>query len=206
MGTLGKTTGLAGALFSHVQLRVLRLFLGHPDRAYQISEVIRLASSGRGAVQRELEKLTTAGILTFTNFGSRKSYQANRTSPIFNELYRLILKTVGMVEPIQAALKPYRQKIDLAFVYGSIARGKDTTKSDVDLMIFGKDLSYSEVFSALQKTEKTLMRSINPNLTTAQDWRLKYANKNSFIRNVVREPKLFVIGSENDLKRIEQSR
>jgi len=206
MGKKIKPVSLASALFSQVQLRVLTLFIGQPDRTYQISDVIQLARSGHGAVQRELEKLTAAGILTLSISGKRKSYQANRTSPIFNELYRLIMKTVGMVEPIRNALEPFRQNIELAFVHGSVARGKDTAKSDIDLVVFANDLGYSEIYGALQKAEKILMRPINPAVTTVQEWQHKFVEKNSFVRKVIQQPKLFVFGTENELKRIEQPR
>jgi predicted nucleotidyltransferase len=206
MGIRKKTTGLAGALFSQVQLRVLSLLIGQPDRAYLITEVIRLAGSGRGAVQRELEKLTAAGILNLSVSGSRKSYQANRQSPIFDDLYRLIMKTVGMLEPIRRALKLYRSKIDLAFIYGSVAKGNDTAKSDIDLMIFGDHLTYGEIYRALQKAEKTVMRPINPSLMTVQEWDQKVSEQNSFVRKILQQPKLFVFGNENELKRIKQPR
>lgn len=202
----GRSASLASALFSRVQLRLLRLFMGQPDRAYQISDVIGLAHSGRGAVQRELENLSAAGILAVSISGKRKTYRANRQSPIFNELYRLIMKTVGMVEPIRAALEPFRKNIDLAFVYGSVARGKDTASSDIDLMVFGRDVGYGEIFGALQKAEKVLGRPVNPTVTSAREWRLKLAEEKSFVRKVSQQPKLFVFGTENELRRIEQSR
>jgi predicted nucleotidyltransferase len=105
------------------------------------------------------------------------------------------MKTVGMIEPIRAALKPYRDKIDLAFVYGSVAKDKDTAKSDIDLMISGNELALSEIYGALQKAEKSLMRTINPNLTTAEEWNHKVVDKNSFVRNILQQPKLFVFGT-----------
>jgi len=206
MGIKLKPVSLAGALFSQVQLRVLRLFFGQPDKTYQISDVIRLAQSGRGAVQRELEKLTAAGILSVSIAGTRKSYRANRQSPIFNELYRVIMKTVGMVEPIRNALEPFRKDIDLAFVYGSVAKGTDTAKSDIDLMVFAHATGYSEIYGALQKAEKILMRPINPTVTTIQEWQHKFSGKNSFVRKVAQQPKLFIFGTADELKRIEQSR
>lgn len=206
MGKKHQSAGLAGALFSQVQLRVMRLFMAHPDRSYQISDVIALADSGRGAVQRELERLTAAGILTVSMAGKRKGYRANRQSPIFNELYRLIMKTVGMVDPIRAALEPFRENIELAFVYGSVATGTDTARSDIDLMVFGKDVSYAEIYGALQKAEKVLNRPINPTITSSQEWRQKLSHQKSFVRGVSRQPKIFVLGSEDELSRIEQSR
>ncbi|MEA3161906.1 MAG: hypothetical protein QOD95_3454 [Gammaproteobacteria bacterium] len=134
-------------------------------------------------------------------YGNRKLYHANRESPVFNELHRLILKTVGMVDPLREALAPYRQSIASAFVYGSIAKGKDTAKSDIDVMIVADGLAYSEVFSALQKAEKDLARPINPNLMAVGDWVRKAKDKSSFVSRIFSQPKLFVFGNEDELKR-----
>jgi len=179
--------------------------MGQPDRSYQVTEVIRLAGSGRGAVQRELEKLSEAGILQLSVIGNRKVYQANRKSPIFQELSGLIMKTVGLLDPLRNALRPYTGRIEVAFVYGSVARGKDTANSDIDLMIIERDLAYSEVYGALQKAEAVLLRQVNPNLMTPDEWKQRIASRNSFVRNILRQPKLFLFGTENDLKGIGQS-
>jgi predicted nucleotidyltransferase len=191
--------GLAGALFSKVQLRVLGLLFGQTERVFSISEIIRLAGSGSGAVQRELEKLTAAGIVTMSFSGNRKLYQANRQSPIFAELHGLVRKTVGLLEPLSKALKPYQSNIDFAFVYGSVAKGTDTAKSDIDLMIIGKDITYGEIFAALQNTEKTLQRPINPNLMTPDEWRQRQSNKSAFVTKILEQPKLFILGTDNEL-------
>jgi predicted nucleotidyltransferase len=200
MGIKEQSAGLAGALFSRVQLRVLNLLIGQPDRSYQVTEVIQLAGSGRGAVQRELEKLAGAGILNLSVAGNRKIYQANRQSAIFKELHALIIKTVGLLEPLRMALKPYRPKIDVAFVYGSVATGKDTAKSDIDLMIIGHEVAYSEAYAALQKAEKILLRPVNPTLMTSIEWKEKLAHRNAFVSKILQQPKLFVFGTENELK------
>jgi predicted nucleotidyltransferase len=206
MGTHEPLSGLAGALFSRVQLRVLSLLIGQPDRSFQVIEVIRLADSGRGAVQRELEKLTRAGILSLSVSGSRKAYQANRKSPIFQELHGLILKTAGLLDPLRKALQPYNDGITAAFVFGSVAEGRDTAASDIDLMIIGNDLAYGEIYGALQKAEAALLRPVNPNLMAPEAWTKKIASHNSFVRSILRKPKLFVLGNENELKRIGQPR
>ncbi|MGQ0741211.1 MAG: nucleotidyltransferase domain-containing protein [Alphaproteobacteria bacterium] len=194
--------GLASALFSQVQLRVLNLLIGHPDHQFHASEIIRRAGSGSGAVQRELEKLSEAGILNVTTSGNRKLYQANRQSPVFSELRGLMMKTAGLVEPLRLALAPFRSNIDLAFVYGSVAKGRDTTKSDIDLMIIGQRITYSEIYVALQKTEKILLRTINPNVMTPTQWGRKLASNNSFVDKILQQPRLFVFGTEHELKRI----
>jgi predicted nucleotidyltransferase len=202
MGTKRHAAGLASALFSRVQLRVLGLFMGGPSRSYQVREVIALVGSGRGAVQRELKKLTAAGILNVSTVGTRKVYQANSQSPIYDELSGLILKTVGLLEPLRKALKTFAPNITLAFVYGSIAKGKDTAKSDIDLMIIGEEIAYSEIYGALQKAETSLLRPINPNLMNPAEWKKKVSNKNSFVSKILQQPKLFIVGTEDELKGI----
>ena len=193
-------SGLADALFSRVQQRVLGILLGHPERSFFASEIIRLAGSGSGAVQRELARLASVGIVSTTAIGQRKQYRANRISPIFNELRGIMRKTTGLKEPIAKALQPYTPKIDAAFIYGSIAKGSDRSESDIDLMIIGDEVSYSEIYTALQRAERTLLRKINPNLMTPSEWRTKVARKNPFLLDVLRAPRLFVIGSGDELK------
>lgn len=196
------TLGLAGALFSKVQLSVIGLMIGQPDRSFSISEIIGLAGSGSGAVQRELEKLTAARIVTTGLSGKRKLYRANRQSPIFSELYGLVMKTVGLAEPLRKALMPYRPKIDFAFVYGSVARGTDNPQSDIDLMIIGKEIAYANIFRALLPAEKTLQRPIHPNVMSVDDWRKRRAQKSAFVTKIAEQPKLFVMGTDNELQGI----
>jgi predicted nucleotidyltransferase len=205
-GYVQTASGVAAALFSRVQLRVLGLIFGQPDRAFHLSELIRLAGSGTGAVQRELKKLAAAGIVTVTDFANRKLYQANRQCPIFNELRGIVLKTVGLVEPIRDCLERLSSEIAVAFVYGSIAGGSDTASSDIDLMVIGQGPSYGEIYAALQKAEKALLRPVNPTLMTSDEWARKFGDQNAFVRNILRQPKLFVFGTENDLEGIGQSR
>lgn len=200
MGTNPVSSNLSRALFSRVQSRVLGIIFGQPDQEFQLTEIIARAGSGRGAVQRELEKLTEVGIVATAAYGNRKLYHANRASPVFNELHQLVLKTVGIVDPLREALTPYRQSIAFAFVYGSIAKGKDTAKSDIDVMIIGEGLAYSEVFSALQKAEKRLARPVNPNLMGVRDWVKKVKAKSTFITKILSQPKLFVFGTEDELR------
>jgi predicted nucleotidyltransferase len=206
MGRIAPTkTSLARALFSKVQLRVLSVLLGQPERILQASEIIRVVGSGSGAVQRELEKLTAAGILIATPSGNRKMYQANRHSPIFEELHGLIIKTAGLVEPLRQALETYRTKIDVAFVYGSVAKGTDTAKSDIDLMIVGRDLAYGPIYTTLHQVESVLGRPVNPSLMTRTEWKRKLADKTPFVMKVLQQPKLFIFGTEDELAGIGQS-
>jgi predicted nucleotidyltransferase len=195
MGTIHvRGSSLADALFSRVQLRVLSLLFGQPDRTFHASEIIRLAASGSGAVQRELKRLSEAGLVDVDISGNRKFYRANRKSPLFEELHGLIVKTSGLVEPLRDALQPLANGIDAAFVYGSIAKGNDNAHSDIDLMIIADDLAYGDVFKSLQNAEDKLRRPINPNLMTRREWRRKSADQSSFAARVARQPRIFIIG------------
>jgi predicted nucleotidyltransferase len=199
-------SGLARALFSQAQLRVLGLLFGNPNRQFTASEIIRLAQSGSGAVQRELAKLSKAGILSVTESGNRKLYQANRKGPIFRELHGLVTKTVGLTEPLRTALAAYAPRIAVAFVYGSVAKGSDKAGSDIDVMIIGDDLSYGDIYAGLHKAEKTLGRTVNPNIMSPVDWRRRRIRQTPFIERVVRQPKVFLFGSEDELERIGEPR
>lgn len=195
-----KQTSLSSALFSNVQQRVLGLIFGHPERSFYTSEIVRSVNSGRGAVERELARLEQTGLVSTEHIGNQKHYRANRNSPIFEELHGIVLKTVGLIEPVRQALMPDSGKIKAAFVYGSVAKGTDTARSDVDLMVISDELTYAELFSTLQKAESVLQRPVNPNLLSSDEWNCKLSTKDSFIAKINAQPKLFVFGSEADLK------
>jgi predicted nucleotidyltransferase len=192
-------TGLSNAIFSKVQQRVLALLFGHPDRSFYTSEIIRSVRSGTGAVERELARLAGSGLVATRRIGNQKHYQANRDSPIFAELQGIVLKTVGLNEPLRAALAPYADKITAAFVYGSVAKGTDTAESDVDLMLIGEDLTYADIYVGLQNAEDTLRRKVSPNFLSPKDWRKRLAQKNSFVAKINAQAKIFIVGSQDDL-------
>lgn len=196
---VSESVTIQDALFSSVQQRVLGILFGQPDQQFQGAKLIRMAKSGTGAVHRQLKNLEASGLVKVTRVGNQKYYQANPDSPVFEELCGLIRKTVGLREPVRAALEPYREQIDVAFIYGSIAKGTDTAKSDIDLMVIGDGMNYMEIYKALQNAETILHRPINPNLSTLEEWRKKLADKNPFIVKVKEQPRLFIYGTENDL-------
>ena len=200
MGTKSRASrGLADALFSPVEQRVLGLLYGQPQRRFQSAELIRLAGSGTGATHRLLTRLADSGLVTVTRSGNQKHYQANRKSPIFTELHRLVIKTVGVVGPLRRALAPLGKRIAAAFVYGSVAKRTDTTRSDIDVMAISDDVSYPDLFGALEATERVLARRVSPNLMTRAEWRAKRDRRGSFASRVARQPRLFLIGSDDDL-------
>jgi predicted nucleotidyltransferase len=192
--------GLSSALFSNVQARVLALIFGRPERSFYVSEIVRNVRSGTGAVERELSRLRDSGLVCVERIGNQKHYRANHHSPIFEELRSIVLKTMGLAEPLRESLAPYAEKIKTAFVYGSVAKGSDTARSDVDLMVIGEDLAYPDLFGGLQKAESILHRQVSPNFLSPQDWRRKLAQKNPFITKISAQPKIFIFGSEDDLR------
>ncbi len=191
---------LSNALFSKVQQRVLALIFGQPDRSFYTSEIMRNVQSGTGAVERELSRLQRSGLVCVERIGNQKHYRANHQSPIFAELQSLVIKTVALTEPLRKSLEPCADRIKTAFVYGSVARGMDTASSDIDLMVIGDELNYSELYAALQNVENALGRKVSPTFLSPRDWRRKASEKGSFITKVNALPKLFVIGSEKDLQ------
>ncbi len=201
MGTVEASTdsALAGALFSPVQQRVLGLLFGQPERRFQSAELIRLADSGTGAVHRQLQRLEASGLVLATHSGNQKYYQADPKSPIFSELRGLVEKTVGLVEPIRAALEPLTDRIVAAFVYGSVAKGGDHANSDLDLLILSDQLEYADLFAALEPVEARLSRPVHPTVMNRAEWRRKRARGDSFAARIAIQPKLFVIGGEDDL-------
>jgi predicted nucleotidyltransferase len=201
---MGRTTqgvrgGITSALFTPVQQRVLGLLFGQADRRFQSAEIIRLARSGTGAVHRQLQRLVATGLVLASREGNQKYYCANPESPVFPELHGLMLKTAGVVEPLRAALARFSDRIHAAFVFGSVAKGKERASSDLDLFILGEGIEYSVLYAALQGAEARLARPVNPTVMSRAEWKQKISRRNSFAARVATEPKLFVIGDESAL-------
>lgn len=191
-------SSLARALFTPVQQRVLGLLFGQPDRRFQSAELIRLAGSGTGAVHRQLQRLAATGLVLVAREGNQKYYRANKESPVYSELHGLVVKTVGLVDPLREALAPLADGIRVAFIFGSIAKGSDRAASDLDLLVIADDLAYADVYTALEGAEVKLGRPVNPTVMTTAEWKKK-RTRDSFAARVAGQPKVFVIGSEDAL-------
>ena len=191
-------SALIDALFTSTQQRVLALLFGQPERSFYVTELMSLASSGRGAVQRELGRLAQGGLVTITRVGNQKHYQANHDSPLFEELCSIIRKTVGLQDPIQAALEPLAKKISVALIYGSIAKRSDTAASDIDLLIVSDQLTLEEVYAALSPVESLLDRKVNPTLYTSKEFEQRRKSRNSFLARVLNGPHIVLSGAVDD--------
>lgn len=199
MGRSARQLSIAGALLTPVQMRVLGLVFGQPDRRFQSAELIRLAKSGTGAVHRQLGRLAAAGLVTVTSVGNQRFYQANAASPVFAELTAFVAKTVGLVEPLRRALAPLAPEIAAAFVYGSVAKGSDRAQSDVDLMVISDSLRHDQLYSALASAEGEIGRPVNPTVLAREAWRAKRAIADSFAARVAASAHIMVLGTEDDL-------
>ena len=198
MGTKKKTS-LADALFTKTQRRVLGLLFGNPDRSYYANEIVRFAGAGIGTVQRELERLAAAHLVNVSKIGNQKHYQANRQAPIFAELRSIALKTFGVADYLRDALAPLAKRMHAAFIYGSVAKGTDTASSDIDVMIVSDDLTFPDVLQALTKAEVAIGRSINPSVLGRDEWRRKLSEAGGFLQRVMEQPRINLIGSDDDL-------
>jgi predicted nucleotidyltransferase len=190
---------LADALFAKVQQRVLAVLFGNPGRSFYANEIIGLARSGSGAVQRELARLEASGLVTATRVGNQRHYQANATSPIFQELRALILKTFGLTDVLREALAPVSKEIRAAFVYGSIAKGQETTASDIDLMVIADDLPYADLFAAVEQASARLGRKVAPTIYSPKELSERLKQDNVFLTRVLAQPKLWLIGDDRAL-------
>jgi predicted nucleotidyltransferase len=200
MGMTSKTFGLSDALFSKVQQRVMALLFGQPERSFYTSEILRHVDSGVGAVDRELNRLHRSGLVTVERVGNQKHYRANRNAPVFEELRGLLEKTVNVTEPLKKTFERHARGIQSAFVFGSVAKGTDTADSDIDIMVIGDDLNYSALYSAAQEAELTLKRPVHPLFMSPQDWQRHVSDEGSVMNKISQSPKLFFIGSENELR------
>ncbi len=194
-----RQAGLADALFSGTQQRVLGLLFGQPERSFYATELIGLVGAGSGAVQRELTRLAESGLVTVRPIGNQKHYQANAASPIFSELSAIAQKTVGLAEPLRDALARLAPKIRAAFVYGSVAKRQDTAASDIDLMLLSDELSYGDVFSALEAASAKLGRTVNPTILTRKEFAKRVKGQDAFLTRVLAQPKVWLIGGEDDI-------
>ena len=178
---------------------MLAVLFGNVGRSFYANEIIRLAASGTGAVQRELASLTDAGLVLVTRVGNQKHFQANANAPVFACLRDLVLKTSGLADVLRSALAAVAPDIRAVFVYGSVARHEDRTGSDIDLMVVSDGLAYADLFAALEEAARRLGRPVNPTLYSNAEFAERVGRRNAFITRVLAQPRLWVIGGDDDL-------
>jgi len=189
---------LASLLFGAYRRDALALLLLHPETSPHVREIARATGKAPGTLLRELNRLADAGVLIRKSVGNQVHFQADIRCTIYDDLRNLLKKTVGIVDVLRETLAPLADKIHIAFVYGSIARGDERAGSDLDLMIIG-EAKFADVVEALGHAHELLRREINPALFPARELKRKLAAGEPFLERVLADKKMFVIGGDDDL-------
>jgi predicted nucleotidyltransferase len=192
-------------LGSKLRAKVLGWLFSHPDERYFVRQLTALVQEDSTNMSRELARLEKTGILISTTEGRQKYYQANRESPLFDELHGLILKTAGVAYVLRSALEPAREKIRVAFIFGSIASGNENRRSDIDVMVIGK-IAFENVVAFLSPAEKKLKREINPIVYHAAEFKRKVKEGHHFVKTVLDGQKIFLAGNEDELAKLAGKR
>ena len=195
---------LSAALFGKTRRSVLGLLFIEPEKTFYLREIVRRTGAGQGAVQRELRRLSEAGIIKREGVGRAITYRADPESPVFAELQSLLAKTVGAAERLRLALSPLKHRIESAFVYGSYAKETRLRPgSDLDVMVIG-DVSFGEVVEHATSAQISLAREINPTVYTPAEFAQRVRDGHHFLIDVLENPKLFLIGGPSELERLAE--
>jgi uncharacterized protein len=203
MGTYANPGDMAAALFGKTRREVLALLFSHADESFYLRQVVRHVQAGIGAVQRELKRLADVGIIVRLVRGRQVYYQANRQCPIFAELQGLLVKTAGVADLLRTALAGLADRIQVAFLYGSMVKGSARSGSDVDVLVVG-EVTFADLVSALGSAQERLSRDVNPSVYPPSEFCRKLAQHHHFLTSVLREPKVFLVGDEHELARLAQ--
>ena len=192
---------LAETLFGNYRRRALGLLLLHPDQSYHVREIARLADIPPGSLHRELKRLAEVGLLSRQRLGNQVRYQANQGCPVFEELAGFFRKTTGLADVLREVLAPMTENINLAFVFGSMAQGKERVTSDVDVMVIG-DVSFDQVVRVFYPTHERLGRAVNPVVMSKKEFRGKFVQGDRFVSRIVSESKIYLVGTSDGLGKL----
>ena len=191
---------LKDAVFTDSQAKVYLWIYGQPERSYHLSELRRLTGLGSASLQREINRLVVAGLANSTLKGNQRQISANRQSPLFKELSDLTRKVMGAAALLTEALLPIERKIEIAFLYGSVAKQSDNAESDIDIMIVGSDLTLSELLDQLLPVEEMLCRKVNPTCYTVGEFKKRLSDTDSFVNKVLSQPIIQLFGNMDDFR------
>lgn len=196
---VSEKSGLGSSLFSKSRLAILGLLYLNADQRFYFRQIVNTTKMGMGAVQREVRLLSESGLVLREREGRQVYYQANRDCPIFEELKAILVKTAGLADVLRDRLAPLVNRCRVAFVFGSFAEGLDNAESDVDVMVIG-NVTFAAVSDALGDLQADLRREVNPTVYNVHELREKISTP--FIASIMRKPKVFLIGDEDELTRL----
>lgn len=191
---------LKDAVFTNSQAKLYLWIFGQPERSYHLSELRRLTGLGSASLQREINRLVVAGLANSTLKGNQRQISANRQSPLFKELSDLTRKVMGAAALLTEALLPIERKIEVAFLYGSVAKQTDNAESDIDIIIVGSDLTLSELLDQLLPVEEMLCRKVNPTCYTVGEFKKRLSDTDSFVNKVLSQPIIQLFGNMDDFR------
>lgn len=190
---------IAATLFGKTRRAVLAKLFLEPAREYRLRELARLTGISAGSVQHELKQLVAADLALRSENGTRVTYQANAASPVYDELRALVEKTSGIEDLLRRALRPATKKIRLALIYGSIARGANRARSDLDLLVLGT-IPFAELLRLLGPAERKIGREVSPRLFTESEFRARLHKGDRFLKSVMQGPKIVLLGNIDDAR------
>lgn len=193
---------LGNVLFGKAKRAIFSQLFGRPDTRFYVRELARAANVTPSTLSRDLTALASAGVIVRVQEGRQVYYQANPASPVYQELRGLITKTFGIADVLRQMLAPVAERVCVAAVYGSVAKGTHVAKSDVDLLIVG-DIRSAQIADELIKAEEALARSISPTIYPRGEF-AKAARDSPFLKAIMERPLLFLIGDKHELKRVRE--
>ena len=192
-------------MFSPYRRQALAVLFLRPDEQFHVRQLERMTGVSAGSLHRELKAMAESGLLLRENIGNQVFYRANTECSIYEELASIFRKTIGLTSLLQDALLDLGDKIDVAFVFGSMASGRQTAGSDLDICVLG-EVSLLEVVKALSPVQETLQREINPVVMTPQKFSDQSRKKDRFVTRVLSEPILFVKATRDELAELTEDR
>jgi uncharacterized protein len=196
-----KEITLSDVLFGQIRGGVLALLYGHADTSFYVRQIARDIHASVGSVQRELEKLAKVDLIVRTSVGNQVFYRVNQLNPVFTEMKALVGKTLGIFHILRSSLEPLVEQIQIAFVYGSVARREEKAQSDIDVMIIGH-VELDDILACLTDAETKLGRAVNPTIYSVDEFKKRLADGNHFLHAVINGEKIFLIGTEDELRKM----
>ncbi len=192
-------------MFSPYRRQVLAVLFLRPDEKFHVRELERMTGVSAGSLHRELKAMAGSGLLLREKTGNLVFYRVNTECSIYEELAAIFRKTMGLTSLLQDALSDLGDRVEVAFVFGSMASGRQTAGSDLDICVLGA-VSLRDVVKALSPVQEKLRREINPVVMTPKKFSELSRKKDRFVTRVLSEPVLFVKANRDELAELTEDR
>lgn len=189
---------------SKTKIAILGLFFNEPAGEFYLRQLEGITGYSVGNIRREMMKLEKSGLFLSRIMGKMKLYRLNTAHPLYNEIKNIVCKTIGIEGRLKEIIKKY-QDIRFAFIYGSFARGKEKALSDIDLIVIG-GMDFKGIKTRIYEYQSKIGREINSIIYSPEEFLSKFKAENHFIRTVIKEPKIFLKGAEDEFRRFIQIR